>query len=67
VRFPLSRRTTCVEVAPAFAIRLPVSRFSFCWDRYLYKRQKRYLGCKQRFRNAVNDRIGLEREPPGSP
>ena len=21
---------------------------------------KRYLGCKQRFRNAVNDRIGLE-------
>ena len=28
---------------------------------------ERYLGCKQRFRNAVNDRIGLEREPPGSP
>src|SRR5438552_11633096 len=24
---------------------------------------ERYLGCKQRFRNAVNDRIGLE---PGS-
>jgi hypothetical protein len=21
---------------------------------------ERYLGCKQRFRNAVNDRIGLE-------
>jgi integrase len=26
---------------------------------------ERYLGCKQRFRNAVNDRIGLE--PSGSP
>jgi integrase len=23
------------------------------------------LGCKQRFRNAVNDRIGLEPDPPG--
>jgi len=27
---------------------------------------ERYLGCKQRFRNAVNDRIGLEPDPPGS-
>jgi hypothetical protein len=26
---------------------------------------ERYLGCKQRFRNAVNDRIGLEPDPPG--
>ena len=25
---------------------------------------ERYLGCKQRFRNAVNDKIGLE--PDGS-
>jgi site-specific recombinase XerD len=25
---------------------------------------ERYLGCKQRLRNAVNDRIGLEPEPP---
>ena len=24
------------------------------------------LGCKQRFRNAVNDRIGLEPDPVGS-
>jgi Phage integrase family len=24
---------------------------------------ERYLGCKQRFRNAVNDRIGLEPDP----
>ena len=24
---------------------------------------ERYLGCKQRFRNAVNDRIGLEPNP----
>ncbi|MBZ5700422.1 MAG: site-specific integrase [Acidobacteriia bacterium] len=28
---------------------------------------ERYLGCKQRFRNAVNDRIGLEPDAPGSP
>jgi site-specific recombinase XerD len=25
---------------------------------------ERYLGCKQRFRNAVNDHIGLEPEAP---
>ena len=25
---------------------------------------ERYLGCKQRLRNAVNDRIGLKPEPP---
>jgi site-specific recombinase XerD len=25
---------------------------------------ERYLGCKQRFQNAVNDRIGLEPNPP---
>jgi integrase len=28
---------------------------------------ERYLGCKQRFRNAVNDRIGLEPDSAGSP
>jgi hypothetical protein len=27
---------------------------------------ERYLGCKQRFRNAVNDRIGLEPDPLGT-
>ena len=27
---------------------------------------ERYLGCKQRFRNAVNDRIGLEPDKPES-
>ena len=26
---------------------------------------ERFLGWKQRFRNAVNDRIGLEPDPPG--
>ncbi len=25
---------------------------------------ERYLGCKQRLHNAVNDHIGLEPEPP---
>ena len=28
---------------------------------------ERSQGCKQRFRNAVNDRIGLEPDPQGSP
>jgi site-specific recombinase XerD len=28
---------------------------------------ERYLGCEQRFHNAVNDRIGLEPDPSGSP
>jgi len=28
---------------------------------------ERYLGCKQRFRNAVNDRIGLEPDQSGNP
>jgi hypothetical protein len=28
---------------------------------------ERYLGCKQRFRNAVNDRIGLEPDSGGPP
>jgi integrase len=27
---------------------------------------ERYLGCRQRFHNAVNDRIGLEPDPPAS-
>jgi hypothetical protein len=27
---------------------------------------ERYLGCKQRFHNAVNDRMGIEPDPPGS-
>jgi integrase len=31
----------------------------------LVQTTERYLGCKQRFHNAVNDRIGLE-SPPGS-
>jgi integrase len=28
---------------------------------------ERYLDCKHRFRNAVNDRIGLEPDSAGSP
>jgi hypothetical protein len=28
---------------------------------------EQYLGCKQRFRNAVNDRIGLEPAPTTFP
>ena len=27
---------------------------------------ERYLGCKQRFRDAVNDHIGLEPDAPSS-
>jgi hypothetical protein len=68
VKSSLSLRTTFVELALAFAIRPAVnwSRFSSCWDTSLYKTTERYLGCKQRFRNAVNDRIGLEPDKPES-
>jgi integrase len=36
------------------------NRFSFCWGHVSVETTERYLGCKQRFRNAVNDRIGIE-------
>jgi hypothetical protein len=37
------------------------TRFSFCQTR-LDSDHERYLGCKQRLRSAVNDRLGLEPE-----
>jgi hypothetical protein len=35
------------------------NKFNSCWGTFPCKRQS-YLGCKQRFREAVNDRIGIE-------
>jgi len=39
------------------------NKFSSCWATFQLTTE-RYLGCKQRFRNAVNDHIGLEPAPP---
>ncbi|MFY9529049.1 MAG: hypothetical protein WBC04_09210 [Candidatus Acidiferrales bacterium] len=38
------------------------SKFSFCWDMFRCRPLK-YLGCKQRLREAVNDEIGIEPSP----
>jgi len=35
-------------------------KFNSCWGTCPYKQQSANLGCKQRFREAVNDRIGIE-------
>jgi hypothetical protein len=39
------------------------SRFSSFWDSVSVQTTERYLGCKQRIRSAVNDRIGIEPNP----
>jgi hypothetical protein len=50
------------EAAHVYVIRLAGSwnRFNFFWATFLSKRRSDILGCKQRFKNAVNDAIGIE-------
>ena len=36
------------------------NRSSFCLEHVSEETTERYLGCKQRLRDAVNDKIGLE-------
>jgi hypothetical protein len=36
------------------------SEFNSCWATFQWKTTERYLGCKQRLRQAVNDKIRLE-------
>jgi hypothetical protein len=56
-----SRRMTCEDRVRASATAPGASwnRFSFCWATSRC-RPLRYLGCKQRLREAVNDKIGIE-------
>jgi integrase len=37
-----------------------LSRFSSCWGHASVQTTERYLGCKQRLSQAVNDKLGLE-------
>jgi hypothetical protein len=37
-----------------------LSRFSFCWGHASVQTTERYLGCKQKLSQAVNDNLGLE-------
>jgi len=43
-----------------------LEQIQFLLGRVSVQTTERYLGCKQRFRNAVNDRIGLEPDGVGS-
>lgn len=47
---------------PAFAIKQEANleQIQFLLGHVSVQTTERYLGCKQRIRNAVNDRIGLE-------
>jgi len=36
------------------------NRYSSFWGMFPFRRPNIYLGCKQRIRSAVNDRIGIE-------
>ena len=36
------------------------NKSNFCWVTFQCKTTEKYLGCKQRLRGAVNDRIGIE-------
>ena len=51
-------------VGPVLAFVMPRAanwnRFSFCSGTFQSQTTERYLGCKQRIRGAVNDRIGIE-------
>jgi hypothetical protein len=55
---PHDCRRTCARLCHAAGANL--SRSSSYWGTFRWKQAERYLGCKQRLRGAVNDRIGLE-------
>jgi site-specific recombinase XerD len=54
-----SPRTTFVARVPVCAGG-ELEQIQFLLGHVSVKTTERYLGCKQRLRNAVNDRIGLE-------
>jgi integrase len=61
-----SHRTTCDGPVHDYAIRREESleQIQFLLGHVSIQTTERYLGCKQRFRDAVNDHIGLEKDPP---
>jgi hypothetical protein len=39
------------------------SRSNFSWGKFRVQTTERYLGCEQRIRSSVNDRMGIEPNP----
>jgi integrase len=62
---PHDLRRTCVRLCHQAGSEL--EQILFLLGDVSVQTTERYLGCKQRFRNAVNDRIGLGPDPSGSP
>jgi integrase len=58
------RRRTCARLCHQAGGEL--EQIQFLLGHVSVQTTERYLGCKQRFHNAVNDRIRLEPDPPGS-
>ena len=59
---PHDLRRTCARLCHQAGGEL--ERIQFLLGHVSVQTTERYLGCKQRLRNAVNDRIGLEPDPP---
>lgn len=52
---------TCAKLCQAFGGEL--EQIQFLLGHVSVQTTERYLGCKQRIRSAVNDRIGIEPKP----
>jgi integrase len=61
---PHDLRRTCAR--PCHQAGGELEQIQFLLGHVSVQTTERYLGCKQRFRNAVNDRIGLEPDKPES-
>jgi hypothetical protein len=57
---PHALRKTCARLC--YAAGGELEQIQFLLGHVSVQTTERYLGCKQRFRNAVNDHIGLEPE-----
>ena len=60
---PHDLRRTCARLCHQAGGEL--EQILFLLGRVSVQATERYLGCEQRFHNAVNDRIGIEPDPPG--
>jgi integrase len=58
---PHDLRRTCARLCHASGGEL--EQIQFLWRHVSVQTTERYLGCKQRIRSAVNDRIGIEPNP----
>jgi site-specific recombinase XerD len=61
---PHDLRRTCAKLCHQAGGEL--EQIQFLLGHVSVQTTERYLGCKQRFRNAVNDRIGLEPDQSGT-